>query len=149
MMGKQINLYRNNAIEARIIDACKHLGLKQYNDLNGCWFAYQKPGDNWFESDVIQYSDSLGKDTHQARLWTGSVNPEFIAVFEKLRRFIKSKSRFDRPSSLWIWKDYDHEFVSYYSEKQQNLDTLVRKNIEYARSILGANIISDDEHLER
>lgn len=139
-MGKQINFYRNKEIEQEVLEECSRLGLFRFDRSSGPFFAYVDPTDNWFEADAIQYNQSYGSDQHQGRFWTGSTNPEFLKIFDNLRRFIRSKSKFHKECGLWVWKTYHDEFDHYFLRTQNELDELVRKNTEYAKKVLRAKI---------
>ena len=139
-MGKQINFYRNKEIEHKILEECSRLGLLRFDRDSGPFFAYVDPTDDWLEADAIQYSQSHGTDQSQGRFWTGSMNPEFLKIFYKLTRFIRSNSKLHKESGLWVWKQYRDEFEDYFTRTQKELDELVRKNKEYAQKVLRAKI---------
>ena len=141
-MGKQINFYRNKEIEQRILEKSFRLRLLRFDRNSGPFFAYVDPTDDWLEADAIQYSQSNGTDQSQGRFWTGSMNPEFLKIFYKLTRFIRSNSKFHKESGLWVWKKYREEFEDYFRRTQDELDEIVRKNKEYAQKELGAKISS-------
>jgi len=68
------------------------------------------------------------------------MNPEFLKVFDKLREFIRSNSKFHKESGLWVWRKYRDEFEDYFTRTQNELDEIVRKNKEYVQKVLGAKI---------
>jgi hypothetical protein len=99
-MGKQIRFYRNDSIEADLISKCLDLGLSRYENDNGTFFAYENPNEIWLEADAIQYTSRVGVNKSEGRFWSGSNSPEFKSIFQKLIRYIKSKSNYHSESSL-------------------------------------------------
>jgi hypothetical protein len=83
----------------------------------------------------IEYAQSSGTDSDQGRLWTESDSP---AGYERLCRSIKQKSKFDRESGLWFKTKSEASFRSYRITKKIQTEELVKRNIEYARNVLGA-----------
>lgn len=144
-MGKQIRFYRNDSIEADLISKCLDLGLSRYENDNGTFFAYENPNEIWLEADAIQYTSRVGVNKSEGRFWSGSNSPEFKSIFQKLIRYIKSKSNYHSESSLWVNKEYKDEYLAYYQEKEKKLQELLQKNKEYAVNVLGAKLVSDDK----
>ncbi len=89
------------------------------------------------DTESIQFSDSMGNDKHQGRLWTDS---QTSTAYNSICRAVKKDAAYDRDTGLWVKRAAHAEFQAYKKQKALELATLVEQNRKYAIDVLGARI---------
>ena len=142
-MGKQIRFFRNDEIDDLLTSELSRLGLRRFDQDSGPFFALTDPGDDWLTADAIQYSQQMGEVAAEGRLWTASTT-DFQNYFEAVRKFIRSRSSYDKNAQIWVFLDYADEYKNYRRAKTRELNAVIAANREYAVKVLGARPRSDE-----
>ena len=127
-MGRQIRFFLCPAMRTAIESEAERAGAKLVRNAP-------------LGTSAIQFSTSVGADTHQGRLWTEAAD---TTQYDALSRAVKRHSVYNREAGLWVKRESRAAFDTYGTETQKALGELVEKNRKYAIEVLGARVAHDE-----